>query len=197
LALSANGQYLAAACTDFLIYVYDLNARRLINDLQGHNEFVTCVAFSPDAQFLLSGSEDRTVNVYRLTGRSVRKIKEHPSAVWWVAWAPDGQTFYSSSSDRTIRQWDAATLKGMQRYAEHKAPVRNVRVSEHGDRLVSVGDDRTIRIWDTESAKHVKIELPYGVMTMALGPQSMAWTSFDSTVRMAPSEPYLTQLAAL
>jgi len=59
--------------------------------LEGHKDLVTSVAISPDGNYIVSGSDDTTVKVWKLgTGRLVRTLKGHEGSVTSVAVSPDG-----------------------------------------------------------------------------------------------------------
>ena len=66
LAFSPDGKHLAAACMDHNVILYDVDKRRAVNTLRGHNGAVTSVAFSPNGKQLASGSRDRTVLLWNL-----------------------------------------------------------------------------------------------------------------------------------
>ena len=87
----------------------------------GHSDAITCVAFSPDAKTLASGSRDQTIRLWdtatgalkltlRRTGRS------YPISA--VAFSPDGKMLAGAGSDvgsnhqrahSDLRLWDVAT----------------------------------------------------------------------------------------
>ena len=79
--------------------------------LRGHNAAVHTVAFSPDGRHIVSGSDDRTIQVWDTqTGVQVgNSLQGHTHGVNSVAFSPDGRHIVSGSYDRTIQVWDAQT----------------------------------------------------------------------------------------
>jgi WD40 repeat protein len=73
---------------------------------QGHNSSVTSVAFSPDGQRIVSGSDDKTVRLWDLQGKAIgQPFQGHSDSVTSVAFSPDGQRLVSGSDDNTVRLW--------------------------------------------------------------------------------------------
>ncbi|NER83477.1 MAG: hypothetical protein F6K42_28780, partial [Leptolyngbya sp. SIO1D8] len=69
---------------------------------------VRSVAWSPDGQFLASGSDDQTVKLWETnTGQCLHTLQGHSNAVVSVAWSPDSKTLISSSADETMKLWHA------------------------------------------------------------------------------------------
>ena len=71
---------------------------------------VRTLAFSPDSQHLITGSDDQHINLYDLsnTERPLSTLSGHGSWFLCVHFSPDGKRFSSSSSDKTVKIWDLA-----------------------------------------------------------------------------------------
>ncbi|NEQ65816.1 MAG: hypothetical protein F6K21_10000, partial [Symploca sp. SIO2D2] len=67
---------------------------------------VNTVVFSPDGKTLVSGSKDKTINLWDVTtGELLYQQQAHTDSVLSLAISPDGQTLASGSADGTIKIW--------------------------------------------------------------------------------------------
>src|SRR5688572_22206891 len=71
--------------------------------LHGHHAAVLALEFSPDGQFLVSGSADRTLRLWNLqTKRSAYTLSGHTDAVTGVGFTSDGSQIVSGGLDRRL-----------------------------------------------------------------------------------------------
>lgn len=86
--------------------------------MSGHFDLVDTLEFDPSGQFLVSGSDDRTVKVWqkRSTGLWAysQTIEEHTDNVRTVTFDPTGRYLVSASSDMTVRIYDTETWECLQ-----------------------------------------------------------------------------------
>jgi WD40 repeat protein len=81
-----------------------------VKTLQGHGDIVSSVAFSPDSQYVASGSSDGTVKIWETgSGACVETLPGHGDKVSSVAFSPDGQYVVSGSWDGSAKIWDASS----------------------------------------------------------------------------------------
>jgi len=67
-AISPNGQYVAAGSMDADVSMWDVSTGQLVERLRGHWGGVCGVAFTPDGKGLVSGSWDKTLKFWDLSG---------------------------------------------------------------------------------------------------------------------------------
>ena len=94
-----------------------LNASSLAEDpkptlFSGHTDVVYTVAFSPDAQQLLSGSQDNSIRLWDVkTGKQTALFAGHSSWVVAAKFSPDGSLIASADAAGNIKIWDVKTGK--------------------------------------------------------------------------------------
>jgi WD40 repeat protein len=142
---------------DQTIRLWDVATGQPLGDpLQGHRDWVTNVAFSPDGQTLASGSWgswDATIILWDVATRQPigEPLQSHMGAVNSVAFSPDGTTLASGSSDDTIILWDMATGQPIgEPLTGHTDWALSVAFSPDGQTLASGSWDTTIRLWDMD-----------------------------------------------
>jgi WD40 repeat protein len=79
---------------------------------EGHSDWVTSVAYSPDGKHIVSGSGDGTVHVWDAQSGHLAAgpFEGHSDWVTSVAYSPDGKHIVSGSGDRTVRVWDPESV---------------------------------------------------------------------------------------
>ncbi|MDZ7960587.1 MAG: LuxR C-terminal-related transcriptional regulator [Aulosira sp. DedQUE10] len=159
LAVAYNPKKLMIALGDTksTIRLRDANGHQLLT-LEGHTNWIRSVAFSPDGEFLVSGSDDTTVRLWNTTtGQFLKKLEGHEQRVWSVAFSPDGKTVASSSEDKTVKLWDIHTGECLHNLKKHTHWVRGVAFSPDGKILASGSSDRTVILWDAHTGNYIRI----------------------------------------
>jgi hypothetical protein len=90
------------------IILWDVaTATPLGSPLRKHDDIVRAVAFSPDGEFLASGSDDKSIILWNVATRQLPVVlsSEYSTAVHDLAFSPDGHTLAAASLD-TITFWE-------------------------------------------------------------------------------------------
>jgi len=113
---------------------------------------VRSVAFSPDGQRVVSGSDDGTLEVFDVaTGRETLTLKRYADASGSVAFSRDGRRIVSGSRDGTLRVFDASTGQEALTLGERAEGLWSVAFSPDGRRIVSGSRDGRLRVWDAST----------------------------------------------
>ncbi|KAF5303940.1 hypothetical protein FQA39_LY01725 [Lamprigera yunnana] len=116
-SVCASGKYLASGGADDRIFIYDLQHRKELTQLTYHNAVVNCLAFTPDASHLISGSSDGVLAIVRVGNWQLEKIWEKPhkgSAILDVAVHCSGKLALTLGADHSLCTWNL--VKGRQAY---------------------------------------------------------------------------------
>ena len=120
--------------------------------LSCHTDRVNSLAFSFDGTFLVSGSNDKTVNLWDIqTGGVIKTFSGHTKFVWSVSISLDYNMIASGSQDHTIQLWDAQTGECHCVIEGHSDDVNSVNFSPTDPKLlISASDDNTVRQWSVD-----------------------------------------------
>ncbi|NEP13550.1 MAG: hypothetical protein F6K14_25765 [Symploca sp. SIO2C1] len=136
---------LASASYDKTIKIWSLdNQSPLI--LQGHQEQIRDVQFSPDNQLIATVGNDHTVKLWHRNGKLLKTLRGHSQRIDSVTFSADSQLIASASRDGTVKLWSPTgnlirTLEG------HEDWVLDVNFSPDSQQLASASRDGTVKLW--------------------------------------------------
>jgi WD40 repeat protein len=162
LSLSKDGAYFATGHqSDNDIHLGETANGKDAGTLKGHTAGVWSVAFSPDGDRLVSGSDDRTMRLWEIkTGKEIMSIDHGKLMVQAVAFSPDGMQLASgTAADKEscpVYLWDAESGKQVQTFKGHRLGVTSVHFTPDGKRLLTSGSDGLLILWDAVTGKELK-----------------------------------------
>jgi len=156
---SPDGKTVAFGFLDGTLWLWDVASGSELRQLQKYQNFVDCVAFSPDGRTVAClGGYDKTLWLWDVaSGRELRQLQGHTDNVNCVAFSPDGRTVVSGSRDKTLRLWDVASGSELRLLQGHTSLVESVAFSPDGRIVVSGSRDKTVRLWDVASGSELRL----------------------------------------
>src|SRR5262245_61237395 len=180
---------LVAVASRATVRVWSADTGERKHELKGHAGDVRTVAFSPDGQTLVTGSEDKTAIVWDLSsGRSLHVLSGHTAVVNSASFSPDGSQILTASKDKTARVWDMATGREVFLLEGHSNDIPWVGFTPDGKTIASVSLDRTARLWNAQTGKQQDLlaghDKAIKAGTFSPDGRYLATASDDMTVRI-------------
>lgn len=136
--------------------VWDCDTQTPMATLSGHQNWVLCVAWSPDGETIATGSMDCTVRLWdSKAGQPLGDaLKGHQKWITSLVWEPlhlvkpgEKPRLASASKDGTIKIWDTSRRVCLYTLSGHTNSVSCVKWGGQG-LLYSGSHDKTVRVWD-------------------------------------------------
>ena len=163
---------------DGTVRVWDMAEGQCQHVLEGHTEWVGCLALSPDKRHLLSGSRDDTVRLWDIeTGLCLRVLRGHRSAPLTLAWSDDGLLALSGGADHEARLWQLETGRCLRVLRGHGGEVRTVAWTRDGLWALSGDFAGVIRFWDLSEFVAASKGGERRVLRISASPEQVQYTN--------------------
>ncbi|MCI0680733.1 MAG: hypothetical protein L0Y71_01400, partial [Gemmataceae bacterium] len=119
---------LVSSGKDGPVRVWDVEKRKLVRTLEGHDGLVRSLALSPDGKWLVTAGRDGKLLVWEFAVGKVRAaMDEGVMGFQMVAFSPDGRTLATGGIDRNVTLW------GFDRLLKEHAFNADFREAKIGD----------------------------------------------------------------
>lgn len=197
LGFGGRGSTLAALGDDDIVRVWDASTGRLLKtiELSGHPKSVSCLAFSPDGKWIVTGEDFIKAEIFTgkialidvAAGREVRTLATHHWEVESLAFSQDGRWLVSSDWDRKVRALEFPS-GDLRREFESPSKPRCAVITADGKVLASGGEDATVTLWERASGKELHHLTGHSGTIVSLGfspdGRRLASASADGSVRI-------------
>ena len=165
LDFSPDSKALAGVLADNTVIGWDTNfpnvaqpmPENFLSTLQEfkHTAPATAAVFANDNSRIFSGSQDKTVKIWRLASADPVKATAHPQYVDCVAFSPDGKFYASGGHDGHVRIYDSEKHTQVRDINAHQTKnetmIYGIAFHPNGQLIASCGYDNTIRVWNVSN----------------------------------------------
>ncbi|KAL4436473.1 hypothetical protein ABPG74_003039 [Tetrahymena malaccensis] len=188
--------------------VYDIQTKlKKMQIIEGHSQRISSVVFSPNGQYLATGSVDSTCKIWKIISNQnfmlFKVLEGHSGEVCSVTFSSDNKYLATSSQDKTVKIWELERqFQLIHTLQDHSLQVTQLAFSNDNKYLATVSYDKTCRIWSCQKDFHiVKIIQDYTreLTTVAFSGDSkyLATGSYEKTCKIFDVERDFTIIKTL
>ena len=155
IAVSHNGQLLAAASDEGTVHLWKSNDGNSHRILEGHTKSVSQVTFSPDGTLIASGSEDRSVRVWQVeNGELSFSFDNLEGKILCIGFIPDGSFLAAGTDTGVIYLWRVSDGEMVWKVRIDPQPVEDIAFHP-GDQIMAAitAKSVTVQFLDLENGK--------------------------------------------
>jgi hypothetical protein len=163
-ALSGSGELPGSqeipAKTIGSVCLWEIESGTEIHRLDGEEDAITSVSFSPDGKQALFGSFRGAVVLWDVENWKEISRWRTESGLWSVRFSPDAKQAVTAGGDRLsqahVRTWDLPRGTERKRFGGHTAGCWQAVFTPDGRQVLTTSADGTMRLYDAQSGSEVR-----------------------------------------
>lgn len=153
-----------------------------------HTAQLRGVRFDPAGEFVVSGSVDSTVRIWKKENGEVIRTLKHPAGVSSIDISDDGKSIVTGSYDRIVRTWRISDGILLKEFPGHQSTVWSVAFSPDKKYIASSDEDGVVNVWDIDGVKalHTLRDHKRTIWSVKFSPDGskIATASYDASIKL-------------
>jgi WD40 repeat protein len=149
-AVSPNGSFLAAICSDNVVYLWALSSGELVQSLEMKADPATALRFSNDGRLLAIAATTRAIRLWHIASWKLQQEFTGSFPVYLLAISPDNHLL-AAMSDYDVQVWDLTSAKRLATLHAAFGSSNSLAFSRDSTMLASADGDTVIRVYDAQS----------------------------------------------
>jgi U3 small nucleolar RNA-associated protein 13 len=153
-AVAITQGFVLSASVDKTVKCWDLSSGSTRFTFQAHDNDINCLNLSPNNEYFVTGSLDKTAKIWTKAGVLKTVLKGHKRGIWQAKFSPVDMLVCTSSTDKSLKMWglDGSCLKT---FEGHLNSVLNFEFLSLGLQLLSAGGDGLLKLWNVRDGECV------------------------------------------
>ena len=158
LAINPLGDIIASSSTDQTVRLWTNAVKGKNQIIKAHPSPIRSVDFSSTGEFLMTGSNDKTIKIFELYPKIKFRssYKGHSNWVRCARFSPDNRLIGSCGDDNSVIIFDVEQKSVKYRFLDHAGHVNSCRFSPDGTIIASSGDDGKIKLFDIRMGRLIQ-----------------------------------------
>jgi len=130
----------------------DLKTGALLATLEGHSDWISCLAVCGQESAFFTGCWDKTVKKWDLkTGALLATLQGHSDSTTFLAACEQEGALLTGSVDKTVKNWDLKTVALLATLESHSERISCLAVCGQEGALFPGSCDKTVKKWDLKT----------------------------------------------
>ncbi|KAK0098497.1 hypothetical protein PV326_007758 [Microctonus aethiopoides] len=158
------GQYiLVVGSWDNALIFYDVEFGRIIDTLTGHEDAISCLAWSPSRNIIISGSWDCSAKIWHsyVSGKKIKPQEcliaqlDHDSKVTCLNISSNEELLGSGTEDGEIFVWNMNSYELQFTVKGHFSKINAMIFDSECKNIISCADDKLINVFDIQTSTRI------------------------------------------
>uniref|UniRef100_A0ABM0M5X9 Periodic tryptophan protein 2 homolog n=1 Tax=Saccoglossus kowalevskii TaxID=10224 RepID=A0ABM0M5X9_SACKO len=156
-----TGDWIALGCSGLgQLLVWEWQSESYVLKQQGHFNNMTCLDYSPDGQYIVTGGDDSKVKVWNTNnGFCFVTFSEHTAGITGIQFNSNGHVIVSASLDGTVRAFDLHRYRNFRTFTSPRPAQFQCLALDSSSEFVCAGsmDTFEIFVWSMQTGRLLEV----------------------------------------